>query len=128
MRRQKVMAWALAVAVTGCAGGGTMEEPRAPGAQEWVLEVQNHNWQDATVYAVNGSVRQRLGLVSTHQSRRFTLPEAAVRAGEVRLLVDLIGSSARYITPPIQVRRGDVIAFDVENHLPMSSYLVMGQH
>ncbi len=127
MSMQKAMMLTLAAALMGGCAGAEKDGPAAPEQDRWVLQVENHNWQDATVYAVTDGTRQRIGMVTTNESERFTLPQGAVRAGELRLMVRLIGSASSYLSPPILVTRGATITFDVENHLPMSSHHVMAR-
>jgi hypothetical protein len=125
MSINSTMAVALAAAITMGCGSMVDEGTAEPGQENSVLRVSNNNWADATIYVVNGSTRMRLGSVATFESRRFRLPAGVNSRGEVQLLVDLLGSRKSYTTPVIQVTPGDMIQFEVQNHLPLSSYMVV---
>jgi hypothetical protein len=90
-----------------------------------VVQVSNHNWADVVVYAVVSGARYRLGMLTTNQSGEFRLPPGVVSgSGEVRLLVDPIGSRDVYTTQPIHVRPGQWVDFKIENHLAISNWAV----
>src|SRR5512138_2876108 len=57
------------------------------------ISVSNSNPLDMTVYAVNQSMRIRLGTVSTASTQRFTLSLHQISpTGELQLLADPVGS------------------------------------
>ncbi len=86
------------------------------------LVVQNNNWLDAHVYLVRGSVRTSLGFMTALGKREFELPSWATLPG-VQILVRLIGG-ASYLTPVVNVHRGDVVELVVQNNLALSSTVV----
>ncbi len=88
------------------------------------LVVQNNNWLDAHVYLVRGSVRTSLGFMTALGKREFELPSWATLPGnDVQILVHLIGGVS-YLTPVVNVYRGDVVELVVQNNLALSSTVV----
>ena len=88
------------------------------------LVVQNNNWLDAHVYLMRGSMRTSLGFMTALGKREFELPSWATLAGnDVQILVHLIGGVS-YLTPVVNVYRGDVVELVVQNNLALSSTVV----
>ncbi len=105
---------ALAVGVVACASSGSRFDELEPGrGGELALEVENQNFYDATLYAVSGSRRHRLGTVGGNGKRNFTFPWVGP---EVRIEIRLI-SVGSYLTEPITVDRGDVLQLTIEPDL-----------
>jgi FtsP/CotA-like multicopper oxidase with cupredoxin domain len=126
----------LSVVVLGgaCApaapGGGSLAPGMYPGESDAPprVRVTNHNWSNMTVYAVRGTSRIRLGMVTSMATQVFRLPDAvASGAGGVRLLADPIGGSEQFLTPAVQVGRGDEVKLEIHNQLQISSVSVRGQ-
>jgi hypothetical protein len=126
----------LSVVVLGVAcapaasGGGSLApelgvgEPEAPPR----VRVTNNNWSNMTVYAVRGTSRIRLGMVTSMATQVFRLPDAvAAGAGGVRLLADPIGGTEQFLTPAVQVSRGDEVKLEIHNQLQISSVSVWEQ-
>ncbi|HSU13823.1 hypothetical protein [Longimicrobium sp.] len=90
------------------------------------LHVENYNWMDVVVYAVQGTSRMRLGQVTSMSSADFRIPSRflAGAADNLRLLVDPIGSTEGYMTDGIVVRGGERVSFNVQNALQFSSLMV----
>ena len=89
------------------------------------LHVENYNWMDVVVYAVQGGIRMRLGQVTSMTSADFRLPARFLSGSDnVRLLVDPIGSTQGYETDGILVRDGQRVSFSVQNALQFSSVQV----
>ena len=100
------------------------ENPIAERKHHAELVVQNNNWLDAHVYLVRGAMRTTLGLMPALTKRGFELPSWATRPGDdVRILVHLIGGGS-YLTPVVNVYRGDVVKLVVQNNLALSSAVV----
>ena len=88
------------------------------------LVVQNNNWLDAHVYLMRGSMRTSLGFITALGKREFELPSWATLPGnDVQILVHLIGGVS-YLTPAVNVDRGDVVELVVQNNLALSSAVV----
>jgi hypothetical protein len=113
------------IVATACASADADRPRPAPaGNDRAVVEVTNHNWLDVNIYAVRSGQRARLGTVGSMMTERFTIPDAMVNSGEVRLMAAPIGSPRVHRTDPILVLAGDVIRWNVENRLAHSSYSV----
>jgi outer membrane biogenesis lipoprotein LolB len=107
---------AALMGLSGCAlFGGGEEESRAttPRERELTLYVDNQNFYDATLYAVDGGYRQRLGVVGGHNEDvfRFRWPYLQLRI-EIRLLS--VGSHTTYELP---VDEGDDLELRIQPDL-----------
>lgn len=130
-----------AVAVLSAATLGGACAPAAPGgagapapelfagaAAPPTVRVTNNNWSNMNVYAVRGTSRFRLGMVTSMATEVFRLPDALADAGGMRLLADPIGGSEQFITPTVQVRSGEVVRLELQNQLQVSSISVFARH
>ncbi len=105
---------ALVIALAACArGGGEYDEfaPEVP--DEITLEVQNQNFYDATLYAVSGTHRLRLGSVVGNGQGTFQFQWPQPR---MQVEIDLIGVGS-YLTDWISVDRGDILELRIEPDL-----------
>lgn len=101
--------------------GGQATERKGP----TTVSVTNNNWANVNVYLLRGGTRYRLGMVTSMSTSVFRVPGTAVLSqGDVRLMVDPIGSSQGYVTPSLVVSPGDNVEFTIQNHLPVSSVSV----
>jgi hypothetical protein len=92
-----------------------------------MLKVTNYNWMDVVVYAVRGTARTRLGQVSSMNSATFRVPVGMVGGmSGVRLMVDPIGSTEGYQTENLNLHAGQLVEFNVQNALRLSSVMVGG--
>jgi len=78
---------AAALALSACAGG----QPPETGLPV-VVEIQNNNFQDATVYAIREGERQRLGVVIGKTDDAYAIPWRPNFA--LRLEVRFLGGGA----------------------------------
>ncbi|HEX5725627.1 MAG TPA: hypothetical protein VFX98_09185 [Longimicrobiaceae bacterium] len=130
--RRSLGAVALAVAVAACAANGTSPGSGAApvafskgGVRQAVVEVENFNWQDVTIYAVHLNSRIRLGMVTSMSKQCLRLPERFVASGtDFRLLADPVGGGAPFVSENIRVRDGQAVAFSVQNLLTLSSVAI----
>jgi hypothetical protein len=75
-----------------------------------VVRVTNNNALDVTVYAVNQSMRVRLGTVTTASTANFALALHSVSpTGDLQLLADPIGSRRTVTSETIHVFAGQVV-------------------
>jgi len=130
---------AVAVASVGVFGGACA--PAASGGAEALapemyagrppapptVRVTNNNWSNMNVFAVRGTTRYRLGMVTSMATQVFRLPAALAGAGGVRLLADPIGGSEQFLTPAVYVRSGEEVKLELQNQLQISSISVWGQ-
>ncbi len=116
-----VVALALGTGACATAGGArraAMDEPAT-------VSVTNSNWLDMTVYVTRDGTRQRLGTVTSMQTRTFRVPKPfTLGNGNVRLLADPIGSEQAYATQPLVFNNGDRLDWKLENNLALSSYRI----
>ena len=125
-RTTAALAAALIAALlqAACFGGRQKDGDAVPAPNnELVVAVQNNNWNDVTIYAVQNGKRVRLGTVASRERAVLTLQGAFGGAGSFRLLLDPIGGNA-YLTDPIALRPGDMLDLVIENNLRLSSWSV----
>lgn len=90
-----------------------------------VVRVENQNWSDMVVYVVQGSMRMRLGTVTSMRSVTFRVPHVFQgNGGEIRLLADPIGSGETYLSDPVRLRDGEQLSLSVQNSLQLSNIAV----
>jgi hypothetical protein len=89
-----------------------------------LVEVENHNWSDITIYLMAGGLPQRLGMVTALRTAIFAFPSQRLNtAGGVRLrALPVAGES--YTTETILVLPGQAITWILENDLDHSSLTV----
>ena len=107
----------LALVVGACAGTGPREQgERAPDAGYATVVIENDATRIVTVYAVRSGTRMRLGTVAGVSSREFPIRRSMLDAtGELRLMVDPLGSRERYYSDTIIVDPGDVVQLRVSS-------------
>ena len=116
----------LALLCAGCASAGASHDYAAPAfSSKTFVVVTNDHWLDVNVYAMRSGVPFRLGTVRGLSSDRLALPSSLVSGGgNLRLLVDPIGSNERYSTDMLAIQPGQWVDFRVANRLSISSYSV----
>lgn len=91
------------------------------------ISVSNNNSLDMTVYAVNQSMRVRLGTVSTASTQKFTLPLHQISpTGDLQLFADPIGSRRTYRSESIHVFAGQAVEWTLQADLRQSSLTIRG--
>jgi len=92
-------------------GGGGREEIR--------IEVRNLNFSDATLYAIGGGMRRRLGVVLGKNDAVFTIPWhfSQFLAIEIDLLASVRCTTQEMMTDP-----GDIIELQIDVELRRSGY------
>ena len=90
-----------------------------------ILRVQNHNFNDVTVYLVRGFDRTRLGRVGAMQRGDFVVPAAYVAASpEIRVQADPIGLGQGFVSQPLQVTPGSHMELTVTTVMQNSIYTI----
>lgn len=90
-----------------------------------VISVSNSNPLDMTVYAVNQSMRIRLGTVTTASTQRFTLSLHQISpTGELQLLADPVGSRRTFTSEPIHVFAGQVVEWVIQADVRQSTLTI----
>ena len=113
----------LAITVSGCSlNKEPQTEPESGALADARVDVTNHNWLDMVIYATRGSMRVRLGTVTSMGREMLTIPKNGLASTSgVQLIAAPIGSSADYATYPVDVWPGDTVEFRIENNLGASN-------
>lgn len=119
-RRALIGALMLMAACAPMAKNGTVIAP-SPAVY---LTVDNQNYLDASIYAVRGASRLRLGQVSGNGSAQLKIPANAIVGGQVRLMADAIGSNERFVTDYISVDPDQRVQLILAPAMRMSSYAI----
>lgn len=94
----------LAISSCGFAGRAQDDEFAEPEAREVTLRVRNHNFYDATLYALSaGGQRLRLGITRGNGEETFSFRWPHM---ELRVVIDLLAVGASF-TESIAVSEGD---------------------
>ena len=105
----------LPLVMAACATGGKNSgNPfgRASGAQEIHVKVLNHNFYDATIWAVvRGARHSKLGVVVGKQDADFTMPWTF--SEPLQLEIDLLTGNMRCRTDPLTVDPGDIVELQI---------------
>jgi hypothetical protein len=101
-------------------------EEAVPSAGPSILRIANHNWLDMHVYlSREGGPLQSLGMVTSHTTSDFELPEESFLAGSaLRIVADPIGGGRRYVSPELILAPGVDVHVAVENAIHLSSSTV----
>lgn len=91
---------------------------------EVLVEVENHNWSDITVYLMAGGLPQRLGMVTGLSSATFVFPSQRLNAGSGVRLRALPVAGRAFTSEMILVQPGQGITWTLENDLDTSSVTV----
>lgn len=121
-RTSALAALLLAAGLAGCSSEGPQSGPLPPGSAEARVDVRNNNWLDMAVYAERGSMRVRLGTVTSMGKQLLTIPRNMLAsATSIRLIAAPIGSTENYMTYPVDVWPGDTVEFTIENNMGISN-------
>jgi hypothetical protein len=130
MNALKTLALTLAsgLSLAACSANAPASGPRtlrADDGRSTVVKVENRSWSDVNVYAVQGGMRYRLGMVTSMNTASLRVP---VHAGqftqEMQLVAVPIASEESFVSPMVQVYQGQQVAFTIQNHLAISSVAV----
>ena len=111
--------------VAGC-GLLTRDSPPKPAPlhADVLVEVENHNWSDITIYLMTGGLPQRVGMVTALTTASFALPSHRLHtAGSVRLRA-LPVAGQPFTSEDILVQPGQAITWTLESDLDRSSLAV----
>jgi hypothetical protein len=123
--KRAILASVVCVLAVGCGGNSQQVVNGMPAPDEAItVSVQNHNWQDVDVFAVNGSQRVRLGSVTTANTGVFVLPSSLMFAPDLRILVHPLASPRDFLSPRISASPGDVIQVTVVNAIAQTSVTI----
>ncbi len=112
-RWSTIVAVTAALFATGCATGGASNpfEAGPDGARSIQIQVRNFNFADVTVFALRGSERLRLGIVTGKTDRNFDVEWTVVLPLQVQVNV-LAG--VRCLYPAQNVEPGEIVFVQVE--------------
>jgi hypothetical protein len=100
----------ILILAPGCA---TLGDPPGPVG---TLVVENDNPMQVNIFAARNGMRIRVGTVTGVSTQEFDLRQDMLTgAGELRLLIEPVGSTRTYPATPITVRQGDVIELRVSS-------------
>lgn len=117
-----IAALVLLLSLGGCGSRGLNPFSGSAASARTELRVENRNWADMTIYLHRGSSRQRLGLVSTNQTRSFALPEHLVASGaSVAFEADPVGSDESYRSPSLTLTGGERVTWTLMANLAQST-------
>jgi outer membrane biogenesis lipoprotein LolB len=89
------------------------------------IQVRNYNWQDVTVYILDGSLKKRLGFVTTTTTKTFNINENTLPpSGNIRLYADPIGANDTFASESINIGSGGTIIWEVRQPLNMSNLYI----
>ncbi len=89
------------------------------------VRVTNDNREDVVVYALVNGQRTRLGMATAKLSTTLTIPESvSLVTGNLRLLVDAIGSRLYWTSPVIMPSGGAYIDLVVGPRLSLSQVVI----
>jgi hypothetical protein len=111
----------LLVAAFGCVKRSVIQDE----PEVITVVVSNNNPLDMTVYAVNQSMRIRLGTVSTASTQRFTLQLHQISpTGELQLMADPVGSRRTMTSELIHVFAGQAVEWTLQADLRQSTLTI----
>ena len=86
------------------------------------VRVVNHAWLDITIYLLQGTHRDRIGVATASSTSTFQIPLRQFSAGaEYRLYGDPIGSRQTVRSESLHAQDGDVVTWTLEDDLARSS-------
>lgn len=112
MVRSIFRALACALLLAGCASA-----PQPDSGPPVVVEVQNNNFQDATVWAIREGERQRLGVVTGKTDAQFEIPWKPNLS--LRLDVRFLGGG-QCSTPTMLMDPGQLYVLDLQPDLRLN--------
>lgn len=114
--RATVLGLLVAVGIGGCRTGSAAKDPFGGdrGMNQIRIEVRSLNWNDATLYALSGGERRRIGVVPSMGEEEFVFDW---RMSDVlRIEIDLLAGD-RCVTREMMVDPGDRIYLQIESDL-----------
>lgn len=123
LHRSRLSAFLLLIAIAS-AGCSTKQQTRPLSQRDADarVRVENNNWLDMAIYAERGSMRQRIGTVTSMGREMLTIPRNMLASvSSIRLIASPIGSPSDYATQPVDVWPGDTVDFTIQNSIGISS-------
>jgi hypothetical protein len=103
----------VAMSASGCFRGGAPNpfESGPDGDRSIRIEVRNFNFADATLYALRGAERIRLGVVTGKTDQNFEVPWTVTRPLQIE--INLLAGD-RCVTRRLTVDPGEVISLQIQ--------------
>jgi hypothetical protein len=115
---------ALLSSTPGCGFFSSRKSDEPPLKAEVSVEVENHNWNDITVYLMAGGLPHRLGMVTALNSATFAFPSQRLNTSAGVRLRALPVAGRAFTSETILVQPGQAIYWTLENDLDTSSLSV----
>ena len=114
-RRSSTLALLMALVATAACGYAGQGGPEPAYA---TLVVNNDSPMTVNIYTLRSGQRMRLGQVSGLRTQEFALRRSMMGAGgDLRILIDPVGSSVNYPSQAITLFEGDVVELRVSNFI-----------
>jgi len=124
MRCAGAAAALFCLATAGCHQGTSVGAAAASSMNggTMTLRVVNHNWLDITVFLLQGTHRDRIGVATATTTTEFHVPLRQLAAGaEYRLFGDPVCSRETVRSETLHAQDGDVVTWTIEDDLKRSS-------
>lgn len=112
--------------IAACAPGVTHDDlafaQPAPSAEP-ILIVENQYLSTASVYALLGGTRLKLGAVQPGETTQMRIPRAVMDRPDLQLQVEPMERNGSYTFPSVVIMPGSTIALKIANTLNMSTIL-----
>jgi hypothetical protein len=115
---------ALLSSTPACGFFSSRSSDEPPRKAEISVEVENHNWNDITVYLMAGGLPHRLGMVTALNNATFAFPSQRLNTSAGVRLRALPVAGRAFTSETILVQPGQAIFWTLENDLNASSYTV----
>ena len=104
----------LVILAAACGSGRTAPTSPAPESGKTMVEIDNQNISDMSVYLLDRGTRVYLGQAGGLAKTALTIPSGVVRGTwEVRLLAEPIGGLSSFRTPRLMVPPGQNVYWSI---------------
>ena len=79
------------------------------------LRVVNHSWLDVTIYALQGTHRERIGTAAATSTTEFHFPLRRLSSAEYHLFGDPVGSRQTVRSESLHAQDGDIVTWTLED-------------
>jgi hypothetical protein len=116
----------MAMASATAWGQETQQKPLVKTKGEDIrLVVENDNYLDTHIYAMQGGLYRSLGIVTGLSTAELKVPQYLAMGGtDFQIVADPIGSSLSYMSGPIVIGSANEIDLTVAANLAFSSYML----
>ncbi len=111
------------LALMACAKAGEEPQPPAPTAEPTQVTIENNSFQTVDVFIVYNSQTFRLDQVFGGSTVTVTMPRFVAPNGDIRALVDPLGSVYAYLSDPVAYMGNEDFRLTIEESLELSSFI-----